>query len=217
MSSADEWRAQGIIQQHGSIIVRLGSVIDGVLILVSLCGALAVLGIEREARHLIVGIGAAYAFQIAATFSNLYRSWRVVRLRHELSEISVLWVVTFCISVIAIMVLHAFDSSQTAGHQPGAIFAAWFPLALAAILIFRVAMRMVLRYYRAFGHDHRRVAIVGLTQTARDLAATFRSHPWMGIDVAGFYADGVPELPNDDSTWPAPRPISDLLVAARRH
>ncbi len=215
MASYDDMRAHGIIQQHGSVIVRLGSVIDGALILVALCGALALLGIERGVRYLIIGIGAAYAFQIAATFSNLYRSWRVVRLRHELSEISVLWLATFCVTVVAINVVHILDISRTAGPHPGAFLAAWFLLALVAILGFRVAMRMFLRYYRAFGHDHRGVAIVGATQTARDLAATFRNNVWMGIDVVGIYAgDSSPR--DDDPAWPAIRPLSELIDAARR-
>src|SRR5580658_576829 len=214
MASLDGERTQGLIQQYGSAIVRLCSVIDGALIFASLCAVLVLFEIDRGARLLIIGVGTAYFFQTTATFSNLYRSWRVVRLRHELSEISVLWTVTFFVCAAAVLVLGVVDSTRTGGYHPIVVLLTWFILALAAIMALRVAMRMFLRYYRAFGHDRRTVAIVGVTQTARDLAASFKSHPWMGVDVAGFYADGVPA--DGDPAWPATQPISDLIEAARR-
>lgn len=216
MASLDGERTRGLLQQYGSAIVRLCSVIDGALIFASLCVVLVLFDIDRGARLLIIGVGTAYLFQTTATFSNLYRSWRVVRLRHELSEITVLWTVTFCFCAASVLVLRMLDQSRTGGYHPGLVLGAWFVLALVAIMGFRVAMRMFLRYYRAFGHDHRTVAIVGVTQTARDLAASFRNHAWMGVEVAGFYADDVSAAPNDDPSWPVTRPVSDLIEAARR-
>lgn len=215
MSPFDGRRVQGLIQRHGSVIVRLGFVIDGGLILLALCGVLLALGIDRDARPLIIGILAMQLFQVGAAFSNIYRSWRVVRLRTELTEIAVLWTMTFCVIAVAVLLVSALRREHTGGHHPALVLVAWYLLGLAAIMLFRIGMRMSLRYYRAFGHDHRSAAIVGATQTARDLAETFRTHPWMGIDVIGIYADEVADLPNAEPAASVAGPISELVATAR--
>ncbi len=208
-------RPRTLLQRHGAAIIQLGFVVDGALILLSLCGALALREIPFDARHLMIGIGATLLFQVGAAFSNLNRSGRVVRLRHELREVAALWSGTFCVTVGAVLLSGALDASRTGGHRPAAILAAWYGLTLAGIALFRIAMRMMLRYYRAFGHDHRGVAIIGATQTARDLMDTFKRHPWMGIDVVGVYADDAPAQTNNAGVAVA-GPIVDLVEAARR-
>lgn len=89
--SADVWRgappaAPGVIQRYGGLIARLGILVDGAIIFAALFQVAA-----QDASHerrLIAGLVAIYAFSLAASSVTLYRSWRLVRLRHELIRIA---------------------------------------------------------------------------------------------------------------------------------
>lgn len=208
-------QVKGVLQQHGALIVRLGFVIDGTLILVSLCTALSLMDIDRHAQHLLIGMMAGPFFEIGASFSNFYRSWRVVRLRHELITTCVLWTVVFWLVVLSVMALHVMDPDDAVLRHPGEFLVAWYLAALGSVLISRIAVRMFLRYYRAFGHDHRQVAFIGTGQSAMDIAETFIRNPWMGIDVRGFYGDPTSDTAGAAVVKQSDGSIDDLVVAAR--
>jgi putative colanic acid biosynthesis UDP-glucose lipid carrier transferase len=215
LASAGPWssdppgQAPGIIQQYGGALVRLGVLADSAIILVTLYRTVAALSAWNQ-DHLVLGLLSVCLFGMIAHWANLYRSWRTVRLRRELVKVAVVWAGAFAIASTTRSLL----GDEGPGPQQRLILMLWFVVALAAMTAFRVGVRMGLRYSRAFGHDHRRIAFVGDTDASRRLAAMFQSKPWMGMDVVGFYGDAVDNAGEPDR--PLTGSLDDLLATVQR-
>ncbi|MGE4323697.1 MAG: undecaprenyl-phosphate glucose phosphotransferase, partial [Sphingobium sp.] len=69
---------------------------------------------------------------------------------------------------------------------------AWYGGALAAIILFRIAVRAALRHCRAVGQDRRAAAFIGATETTEQLRTAFARQPWMGIRPLGIFDDRAP-------------------------
>jgi putative colanic acid biosynthesis UDP-glucose lipid carrier transferase len=176
----------GIIQQYGGTLVRLGIVVDSAIVFAALWRVVTALG-DWNDHFVILGLTGVCLFVLTATSSNLYRSWRLVRLRRELGQIAILWTVSFALTgtIALLMAEHAHSTAQRL------MLLLWYVAALAGLAGVRIGVRMSLRYYRAYGHDQRRVAFVGFTDVSRRLAEFFHAHPWMGVEVVGFYGDAA--------------------------
>ena len=148
-------------------------------------------------------------FGMIAYSTNLYRSWRVMRLRHELAQVALTWAGAFAVASAIRFFLDAAGPTP----QQKLILLLWFLTALTAMTGLRLGVRMGLRYYRAFGHDQRRIAFVGDTDVSRRLAAMFESKPWMGMEVMGFYGPASDQAAADDGLAGN---LNDLLATARR-
>jgi putative colanic acid biosynthesis UDP-glucose lipid carrier transferase len=125
--------------------------------------------------------------ELTAPFFHLARSWRIVRLRHELADLSAHWTISFIAIMGLFWIVGDLPIERASSWLPAA--AAWYGTALAAIILFRVAVRMALRYYRAFGHDQRSAAFIGATETAERLREVFAHQRWMGIRSLGVFDD----------------------------
>lgn len=180
-----EFRGPGFVHQHGVFLVRLSRLVDVVLIIVALALANALTRTSWDGQDLVLGVLAAAIFQMTTSMFDFYRSWRVIRLRYEVARLLTHWV----IAVSLVGPLLAFAGWEPARLQ---VLYLWFVLGAAAMIAVRVAFRMLLRHLRAVGYDHRRVAFAGCTGVAMQLSRIFAEHPWMGIDVAGFYDDRAP-------------------------
>jgi putative colanic acid biosynthesis UDP-glucose lipid carrier transferase len=214
LSGVEHFRRRGIIQQHGAVLVRLGVILDSAVILVVLYFLAKHLGTGWDERHLLVAMFAIFCFEALASFRNLYRSWRLVRLREELLEILLPWAATA--AVVSVTLFFLLNGEWSPDRR---ILAYWYLLSFLGIIGLRIVMRVTLRYYRAFGHDHRTVAFVGVTDVATRLTHIFRTHPWMGIDVVGCFDDPDAAKP-DSAAVETPQPLAgnvkDLLDKAAK-
>jgi putative colanic acid biosynthesis UDP-glucose lipid carrier transferase len=126
---------------------------------------------------------ALLAFSVSAELCSLYRPWRVERFRVEIRTVILTWTMT-----VAALVILASATKTTADYSRVISFG-WFvatPLTLSA---WRLMMRLVLRALRARGRNLRRVAIVGATNSARELCVQIEQRPWLGLRVEGVYDD----------------------------
>ena len=200
----------GIIQQYGGALIRLALVVDSAILYGALWWAVSRLATWND-HYVILGLVSVCVFGLAATTSNLYRSWRLVRLRRELIKVAILWSTTFAITATAA----ALAGERGLGPTQRLVLLMWYFATLTGVLGFRIGLRLGLRYLRAFGHDQRRVAFVGVTEVSRRMADVFRAHPWMGMDVVGFYGQEPGDEPSGAS-GPLLGSVDDLLQAAER-
>jgi putative colanic acid biosynthesis UDP-glucose lipid carrier transferase len=129
--------------------------------------------------------------ELIASFFHLNRSWRIIRLRHELADLTTYWTASFAAIMLLFYLLGDIPVAQASQWLPAA--ARWYGLSLLAIVAFRISVRMVMRYYRAFGHDQRSAAFIGATETSSRLLTLFEKHRWMGIRTLGVFDDRQPD------------------------
>jgi putative colanic acid biosynthesis UDP-glucose lipid carrier transferase len=198
----------GIIQQYGGVLTRLGLLLDSTIILGVLISLAGMVGRWTQ-RDLTLGLIGVCSFAITSSSISLYRSWRMTRLRHELAGTAVAWTVAFGLTV----------ALSNLFFEPGAqmrqLLLAWFAVALVGLTSYRVGMRLALRYYRAYGHDRRRVAFIGDTEVSRRLAEVFKKNVWMGIDVVAI-CDACDGSGLDKSRAPGGGAVPDVEALVER-
>jgi putative colanic acid biosynthesis UDP-glucose lipid carrier transferase len=207
---ADQFRRLGRTQQYGAVFTRLVFLADSCVLYGTLFLAQRWLGIGWSQRYVTLALLGIVIFGCVVSLRQLYRSWRLQKLRAELGETALMLALTF--AALA-MVLFA-TTRWIEGAANLRMLGLWLLLALPGMAAVRLAMRALLGVYRIGPADHRRVAILGLTETGNSLARVFAEHPWMGIDVVGFFDGG-------DAAGGAPVPIqaagglADLLALAQ--
>lgn len=208
----------GVFQQHGAALVRIGRTANSVVVI------LALLAVYRghdwfTDRNVLVDAIICFAIlEGVAPFFNFNRSWRVVRLRYEMFDLVAYWTLAFVAIVGVFMALGDLSIARAAEWMP--LFARWYIAALATIMVLRAVQRLFLRYYRAFGHDLRNTALIGATETARQLQWTFAMHPWMGLRTIGVFDDRDPVAgrigePADDADAGLSGTVDTLYALAR--
>lgn len=178
-----DFKHVGIIQQFSASFIRLGRVTDAIIIFASLYLTTRAFGENWNTSYAAVALIYILVFEVITSVSQMYRSWRMVRLRHELVKVSFFWLVS---SALVALGIYVFFQNSGLNNR---VIVAWFGSLLALIATVRVATRLLLRYVRSFGYDSRSVAFVGANDIAVRLRNTFRAHPWMGMKVVGMFDD----------------------------
>ncbi len=207
-----DFRTTGMFQQFGALFVRLCRLVDTGLIL--LCMAL-IAGALSNRSAIIDALLCVAVLELVASFFHLSRSWRIVRLRHELADLTAHWTISFAGIMTLFWLLGDLPLARAGVWGPAATF--WYGAALGAIILFRIAVRLALRFWRSFGHDQRSAAFIGATETAQRLGEVFARQRWMGIRSLGVFDD---RRPTDDRTVALPGhafggPVDRLYDLAR--
>jgi putative colanic acid biosynthesis UDP-glucose lipid carrier transferase len=122
-------------------------------------------------------------FMLAGEFGGLYRPWRTESLAREARDLLVAWA-----SVPFGLAAFTFVTKTSTSYSRGASLL-WFALAPLLLTIVRAVVRYALRYLRATGMNQRRVAILGSTDDAQQLAMALAESPWLGLKLIGIYDD----------------------------
>ena len=201
------FRRLGRIQQYGGVFARLVLLADGAVLYCGLFFSTRLLGLTWTQRGVTLALLSIVVFAVAVSCRQLNHTWRLASLGVELSELLCLLSVSFAI-VLGVLVVETRWIEDSRNLE---LFGAWFAMSLAGMALVRALSRMALQVYRFGPADHRQVAFVGVTQTAMRLAEVFRKHPWMGVDVVGFYRASEA----DAAIAPARGGLADLLALAR--
>ncbi|MES2174361.1 MAG: undecaprenyl-phosphate glucose phosphotransferase [Pseudomonadota bacterium] len=200
-----------MFQQFGALFVRLCRLVDTALIL--LC--MALVGALSPRSAIIDALLCVAVLELVASFFHLSRSWRIVRLRHELADLTAHWTISFAGIMTLFWLLGDLPLAHAGLWAPAAAF--WYAASLGAIILFRIVVRLALRFWRSFGYDHRSAAFIGATETAQRLGDVFARQRWMGIRSMGVFDD---RRPSDDRTVALPDqafggPVDRLYDLAR--
>lgn len=204
----------GFLRTHSLILVRLSSLVDALVIAASQFFMLWLFDMDWSVQHLAASLSAALIFEMIASSFDLYRSWRVIRLRYEIIRIFFYWMSTVIILTFGLFLLE----KQTLINNR--VLLAWFFSAFLVMCAVHCSVRLITRYVRAFGYDVRKAAFVGANEITARMVKIFNDHPWMGMNAIGIYDDRqINELAAERINLDDYRPTgttADLVNLARR-
>ena len=183
--NAPLFQKKGITRQYSTLFVQFSRVIDALFIFLCLWAVIFCFSADLTKEYLIITFAAICSFEFFASFFELYRSWRVVRLRREFVRILLCW---FASSLIVVFIIYIFSENL---HINNLLVSSWILITPIVLMFFRVLVRMSLRYVRAYGFDRRVIGFVGATDTALYLYESIKKYPWMGLDIVGFFDDRI--------------------------
>jgi len=173
----------GLIRPYSGTLVELSRALDAFLIVLSLWLTTKWLGLRWTHLCTILSLHAALIFIVAASYHELYRSWRSDPLHVESTRILLCWGIA---AIVTGSTAYVIDQGASFPHE-----LAWRWLVAAPVILVttRISIRMALRLARIRGHNFRRTAIVGSTRIAARLADTIKGAPWLGLRFVGIYDD----------------------------
>mgnify|MGYP001793797431 CR=1 FL=1 len=174
----------GLLRPYHSTLVLLQRLADVCMIVLAHVLAVRLYdGAVWEPAYTVAATSAGLVFMFAAEAFGLYRGFRGVPLRNELTRVWAAWAI-----VVAGLLLAAFALKQSATYSRVANFI-WFIGAPTFVSIVRMAARLALKEARRRGLNTRRVAIVGMTEMGERVAKRIRETPWLGMELDGVYED----------------------------
>src|SRR5213594_1379587 len=115
------------------------------------------------------------------SFFRLYHPRRVSSFLQEFVDL----LKSNAMAILLLMTFLFFHRSYSYSRSVTAIFAVLNPM---AVFLFRLSIRITLRWLRSRGYNLRTVLIVGTGRPAQGLLHRLNKNPWTGMRVAGFVA-----------------------------
>lgn len=174
----------GLVKQHSSSFALLARILDLIIIFVSLWLAIKLSGQTESLmlRQIFAAVLVALILQVAAEFTELYRSWRSESVIREMMVVAKIAIVSFALALVVLDLL--FAHGFTWPQRPY-----WFVILMVGLCGWRVVAREILHLMRARGHNTRSVAIVGSGNLAVAVAKRLLDCTWGGYVIKGFYDD----------------------------
>ncbi len=176
---------QGHIRPYSSLLAALFRASDLLIIISTLFLVAWAMGIQWRDYFTIAGCIAIVTYVITAEMTALYASWRLGSLTDENKQVILTWIaVVFALLVLAY-------ATKTSAIYSRRLLLTWMLVTPIALTLFRFIFRTVVRALRKKNHNSRRAAIVGAGSQAMQLVEQIEQQPWSGIQLEGFYDDGL--------------------------
>ncbi len=170
----------GLLKQHQTLVSSIYRLSDQVLIVAALILTCRLLSTPFDTEIQRLWLSAAFLFYFLADRRDLYRSWRLGKVRDEVLK---LWS-TWLLAMVFAVGLHSLISP----HIDTLLIALWTASLLLGFLLWRGGIRKTLQFVRGHGINTRSVAIFGANKRGQKLAKTIEPI-WMGLEFKGFYDD----------------------------
>lgn len=156
-------------------------------LLVALAGAVAFFirhGDWQFPAYYLVAFSAAFLLCfLVFPFFRVYQAQRGASLW---AEVQVLFSAWLMVIVGLVMIMFA---TQTGTDFSRLWMGLWASLGFAALVIFRILLRLGLRHIRRKGLNLRYIVIVGAGSLGREVAQRIQNSPWTGLHITAFYDD----------------------------
>jgi len=189
-------------------------------------------------RYLLALIGVAVVCFALFPLLRLYAPQRGVTLFEEAGRLANAWL------LIAAAWCGYLFLSKSGVEFSRAWSLYWIAFGAAIHIVFRAAIRLVLRELRRRGYNQRHIVVIGAGRLGKDIARRLAAAPWSGLSIRAFYDDDpalagvqvdgiavhgtVDAVPRDldagnvDEVWialplRADARIRELLLHLRRH
>ena len=175
----------GLVKQHHSTFALIARMLDMAIILLTLWLAIKLSGQNEPLmlRQIFSALLVALVLQVAAEFTDLYRSWRSESVSREIWVVVKLIVFSFTLSLITANLMFP----QLLFTWPQLPY--WSLLLLIGLCGWRVVAREFLHILRSRGYNTRSVAVVGSGNLAVAVANRLVDCSWGGYVIKGFYDD----------------------------
>jgi putative colanic acid biosynthesis UDP-glucose lipid carrier transferase len=190
----------GIFYQYSWLISRILWLLDGLLVI----GLMFILCwfYQVPFRRDYVILSAITLFLTALVFPNvnLYRPWRGVELMRLVRRVFLAWIV-----LVSLLFMLGYITKTSANYSRR-IFLSWMVLAPVALILLRLQVYVVLRWFRSQGRNTRTAIIGGAGELGKRVAKNVCENPWLGMKLFGFFDDNLLgseiALPPRNQTFP---------------
>lgn len=184
-----------MIRGSNSLIKNLQLIFDLCILVVITFAAEGWLIPQELARVLVVFCGALTI--VMFSFFRVYRSWRERGLVRQLRMMALAWFSVLVLFNFIIFLLSNREQLALLSPPFGAFTSAnlnyWALLVFSGYAISRVITHTILGIVKSRGYYQQRAVIIGAGETGQKLASYLDATPSIGISVAGFFDDKLPE------------------------
>lgn len=129
-----------------------------------------------------IGLGLVFSAWWFPAF-NVYKRWRGASIYEEIRTLLFSWVAT----MLGLLVFMVF--TKTTLNFSRHWLALWFGMVFLSLVVFRIALRLTLRYLRQQGFNQRHIVLVGDSDLSRKIADKINASPWLGLNIVGYFSD----------------------------
>jgi putative colanic acid biosynthesis UDP-glucose lipid carrier transferase len=121
---------------------------------------------------------------------TIYRVWRGSSTLTEIKYLTMAWlIVGFSLTGLAFITKSGADYSRS-------WIGLWFVFTWLMLVGARVILRIVLRWLRSSGYNHRHIVIVGTGEQAAVVADRLRYSSWFGLEISALFGADTSKLPS---------------------
>jgi putative colanic acid biosysnthesis UDP-glucose lipid carrier transferase len=191
---------KGFLKGHAHVLNFVLRLID--LLFVLVCGMLSynysaafetytAAGVHGVPEHYLKVILLAVAITaFIFPLFTVYRVWRGSSTLTEIKYLTMAWlIVGFSLTGLAFITKSGADYSRS-------WIGLWFVSTWLMLVGARVILRIVLRWLRSSGYNHRHIVIVGTGEQAAVVADRLRYSSWFGLEISALFGTDTSKLPS---------------------
>ncbi len=191
---------KGFLKGHANVLNFILRLIDMSIVL--LCGILSYYFSAAYGTYMAVGIHdiPEHYFKvvlIAVVFTALlfplftiYRVWRGSSTLTEIKYLTLAWLmVALLLSGLAFVTKSGADYSRS-------WMGLWFVSVWVVLISSRILLRIILRWLRSNGFNHRHIVIVGTGEQATVVADRLQRSSWFGLEISALFGPEINQLPS---------------------
>ena len=191
---------KGFLKGHSNALNFVLRLVD--LSVVLSCGVLAyyfsaaydtftAAGVQGLPEHYIKVILLATIFSLLLfPLFNVYRVWRGSSTLTEIKYLTMAWLmVGLLLAGLAFVTKSGADFSRS-------WMGIWFASTWVALVSSRAILRIILRWLRSSGFNHRHIVIVGTGDQAAVVADRLRRSTWFGLEISALFGPHAKNLPH---------------------
>jgi putative colanic acid biosynthesis UDP-glucose lipid carrier transferase len=210
---------KGFLKGHANLLNQLLRLSDWVLILI--CGILSyfasnayetftTLGVQGiPVSYIQVVLLAVLLSALIFPLSNVYKVWRGSSTLSEIKHISIAW------GMVALTLAFLAFITKSGAEYSRSWMAVWLASGWLALVASRVILRLVLRYLRSSGFNHRHIVIVGTGDQATIVAKRLQKSTWFGLEISAVFSSG--SLSDNMPSWLRGKKIITQYEDLRTH
>lgn len=153
-------------------------------------GTYTSLGVEGLPGHYFeVVLAAVVLTALIFPLFAVYRVWRGTSTLSEIKHLTLAWF------LVGLLLTAAAFVTQSGEQYSRSWIGLWFMTTWIALVGSRVLLRIVLRWLRSNGFNHRHIVIVGTGDQAAVVADRLRRSTWFGLDISALFGANAEKLP----------------------
>ena len=208
---------KGFLKGHANVLNFILRLID--LSVVLACGVLSYffsaafatytnLGVEGLPEHYfqVVLLALVIAGLVFPLF-NIYRVWRGSSTLTEIKYLTMAWL------MVGLLLAGLAFVTQSGADYSRSWMGLWFASSWTVLVTSRVLLRIVLRWLRSNGFNHRHIVVVGTGEQAAVVADRLTRSTWFGLEISAMFGANAESLP----AWLKNKKIISDVAELRRY
>ena len=208
---------KGLLKGHSSILNLIIRLIDLSAILI--CGVLSyyysaayetytAAGVHGLPEHYSkVLLFAVILVALLFPLFNIYRVWRGSSTLSEIRQLTMAWLMA------GLLLTGLAFATKSGADYSRSWMGFWFVSSWVALISSRVLLRMVLRWLRSSGFNHRHIVIVGTGEQAVVVADRLQRSTWFGLEISALFGPKTDQLPG----WLRDKMLISDIAELRRY